>query len=360
MILRSFLIMQDNYPPYFLQTRDWLDFWKQASGSGHDFQLFEKGCLQAYIYEYPWHLGQKLWYLPKAPVLVDSQYCDKESIERNFQQLIQQVIEQAAKSSISHIKIDFDDTISNLIGLHTPKDFESYLRLKMPNLKNQLNLKARKIQYLQCTVCKIKDLIKPEADQNLVDFYNNTGEFWATTSERVRRYSRKTLKLLEEGRYTVSTDKSEDNFAAFWKVHKHTADRQGFGTQSLEYLRQMCFSPMGRIIIIRDMEGRPQTVWLGVADSSTLYYLCGGNTDLALKEHLQYLLHIAALKLARLNGLQYYDMGGYDPKSGYGQFKDGYRGRLREFVGPVDIIINPTVYFPIHTLLNLKNKLTAS
>jgi SanA protein len=84
-----------------------------------------------------------------------------------------------------------------------------------------------------------------------------------------------------------------------------------------------------------------------------MVYLYGGNTAISRKRHGQYLIHLAALYLATQEDTQFYDLGGYDSDKGYGQFKEGYKGALRSFLGPVDLVCRPLVYNSLQGLIGL-------
>ena len=139
--------MHQRYPVYFLQTNSWLDFWKGANRQGHDYfeikvdssfnpeNLNAKIILSAFVYIYPWQLGQKFWYIPKSPITkleIDGKthniydYFDQisdqvklvlvEQIEVLFQKLITQITKKAKSESATFVKIDFDDSFADLLN----------------------------------------------------------------------------------------------------------------------------------------------------------------------------------------------------------------------------------------------------
>ena len=100
------------------------------------------------------------------------------------------------------------------------------------------------------------------------------------------------------------------------------------------------------------LENSTESVFLGLVLDGTLTYLLGGNSENALKNHLQYLLQIQALLIAFEEKCHFYDMGGWENGSGYGEFKNGYRGSLRVFFGPFDLIISPFRYRFFNFIIN--------
>ncbi len=336
---------------YFLQTPEWMNFWIGYNKLNHRVHHFQEGSLLCYIQEYPWQLGTKFWYIPKAPVFTEQKSrLNQETILQDLDNLYSKITKQAKENGIIFIKNDFDDTLTNQLGIENDQD----LIQSLGELKSLSNLKlvpnTKKIQYLECTYCDISYLPKASPDQNLQEFWDDNQSFWAKCNEQVRRYTRKSLKDYNQGLYTINTEKTTENFEAFWSVHRDTTLRQNFSTQPKDYLINFMNSDFGRIITVRDQSGVPMSVWLGVKIENTLYYILGGNSDIALKSRTQYLLQLAAVQLAKQEGCDYYDMGGYEAGSGYGQFKDGYKGIHREFLGPVDIVLDPIKYKAINLI----------
>lgn len=221
---------------------------------------------------------------------------------------------------------------------------------------------------------------------DLVDFYQQNQSLWQGFNERVRRYTRKIFKEYESGKYLIITDKTDQAFEDFYGLHLATSQRQNFPTQSKDYLRQLFWQDFVQIIIIKsrtELQGEiakntlfekrlglgtvsqvensnldspveiVESVFLGLVLDGTLTYLLGGNSPGALKNHLQYLLQAKALQVAWQHNCQFYDLGGWEKGSGYGDFKNGYRGRLRTFFGPFDLALKPRKYQLITSIVEL-------
>ncbi len=233
---------------------------------------------------------------------------------------------------------------------------------------------------------------------NLANFYEQNAILWQSFNERVRRYSRKILKDYQKGKYVIITDKTDQVFEEFYQLHTETATRQNFPTQSKNYLRQLFDQDFSRVIIIKKIETGEilasnstqelnlsqisnqisaqqvsensalnsdkfaknetvESVFLGIILDGTLTYLLGGNSTNSLKNHTQYLLQMKALEMATVENCQFYDMGGWESGSGYGEFKNGYRGKLRTFFGPFDLVFKPVKYQFIIFLINFGKSL---
>ena len=339
-----------------------MNFWIGYNKLNHRLNHFQEGSLSCYIQEYPWQLGTKFWYIPKAPVFSNSGInLDQGSILIDLDNLYARITKQAKENGVVFIKNDFDDSLTNQLEIENNQDLNQVLSQLNTFSSLKLVSNTKKIQYLECTYCDISYLSKANPDRTLQEFWDENLAFWAKCNEQVRRYTRKSLKDYNQGLYTINAEKTIENFEAFWSVHRDTTLRQNFSTQPKDYLIQFMHSGFGRIITIRDQNGEPMSVWMGVKVGDTLYYILGGNSDKALKSRTQYLLQLAAVQLAKIEDCKYYDMGGYEAGSGYGQFKDGYKGIHREFLGPIDIVLDPIKYKAINlvqsTAKSIKNLL---
>jgi FemAB family len=251
--------------------------------------------------------------------------------------------------------------------------------------------------------------MKDNLTDNLTRFYNQNELLWQSFNERVRRYSRKLLKDYQNGKYLIITEKSDQTFEEFYQLHTETATRQNFPTQNKNYLRQLFDQDFSRVIIIKKIETNENSVlkstqktqnidqklaqelnstqvsnqistqqtskilapnsgkfaknetvesaFLGIIFDGTLTYLLGGNSTASLKNHTQYLLQMKALEMTSVENCQFYDMGGWESGSGYGEFKNGYRGKLRTFFGPFDLVFHSPKYQFVIFLINFGKSL---
>lgn len=340
---------------YFLQTPEWANFWKNASGANHNYTFFEDENYSSYIYEYSWKLKQKFWYLPKGPILKNVNK-DVGILELDLKQFFEKIIIEAKQKNICFIKFDFDDNLTKSLDYDNISNYVKLLKnLPLKNLLVTSNTK--KIQYLQSTVCDLSCCIKHDSiTDTLIQFWDNNQVFWSKTNEQVRRYTRKLLKEYESENYSYSFEKTKENFEAFWAVHYSTAQRQNFSTQPKKYLYEMMMENFGRICVVYNEKKEPLSVFLGIMLNDCLYYILGGNTPSAMHNRSQYLLQLLVIRQARLEGCNNYDMGGYEVGSGYSKFKDGYRGKLRQFLGPIDVALKPLTYKNIQTLIKIRKK----
>ena len=356
-------------PPYFNQNLKWVKFWKDASGAGHDFLMFnESGFwpsqsipeiktefnIKAIVYQYPWFFGQKFWYIPKGPI-IDTKL-NPEEVNLLFSKLLSQILTQAKLQGVTHLKFDFDDTFTDLINIQNLQDIEEFLAGLESGLKIKTDSKS--IQYLQSMSMDISqvqksaqvDLINPD----LHAFFETNKVFWNKTSQKARRYTRRALDLYQNKKWQVSFAKTQKNFELFWAIHSQTAANKEFVTSSKTYLQSLFDQDFSRLVLILDDKGAPHSVWLGAELDRTLVYIFGGNTTQSLEDNGQYLLHLAVMYLGKSGDVEFYDLGGYKAEEGYGKFKDAYKGRIRTFQGPVDLVIKASTYNFVNWLISFK------
>lgn len=354
----------DFHSPYFLQTQDWAEFWLKANNEKHEIHQIRCQIeihnqpveLVAFIYQYPWHLGQSFLYIPKGPFLQAPAgvYPSKEQLTDLLGVFFGQITGLARSLKSAFIKIDFDDNLTAGLNIRDNEQLISYLEEKF---SYQFNPDTKKLQFLQTPVLSTKHLqptsqtpgAKKISLESLKHFWDNNQDFWSQVNQTTRRYTKKSL---EEG-WTLSAKKTATNFKAFWQLVKETSGRQGFNTHPQKYYQDLFGKDFSWIIILRDAQNQPQAAWLGVILNKTMVYLYGGNTEVSRKRHGQYLVHLAALYLAAQEGANFYDLGGYDSGKGYGQFKEGYKGVLRSFLGPVDLVCRPVIYNTLLSMVHL-------
>ncbi len=317
------------YPKYFIQTESWAQFWLDASLPKHSFYSLADGEKSIIAYKYPWHLGQSFLYVPKALHLTEN--------------LQNQLIKLGKKLRASYIKIDFDDQCDDLNRIYIQPKFK---------------LSKKTLQFMQTMTLDTSKITLPEKLLNkhtptpskLKEFYTqNIPHFWQQTNQNIRRYTKKSC----DQQWIISTEKSPENFASFWSIYSQTKDRQQFAIQPKSYLQKLFNQGFSRIIIIKDSENTPQCVWLGLSTENTLTYLAGGNTDYSFEYHGQYLAHLVATLICSQEKLPFYDLGGYNPDLGFGKFKEGYRGDIRTFQGPFDIVLRPIIYSCVSLIVDI-------
>ncbi len=344
--------------PYFLQTKQWADFWVQANTKAHKVyrvssQLktnFGSVELVAFVYQYPWYFKQNFLYIPRGPFLQKTVTISpsKKQITELLKQFLDNLMSLAKKIGASFVKLDFDDNLMISLDIKDNEDLELFLRKDFKNYN--INFNTKKIQYLQTPVLYCQNLTKTsyQADKEvLTDFFQKNKNFWATVNQTTRRNTRKSL----EYDWHISSEKTLSNFDSFWSIILKTSKKQGFYLHPKNYYYQLFKQDFSHIIILKDVQKKAQAAWMGINLNKSLVYLYGGNLEDSRKFNGQYFLHLAALHLAANQNCSTYDLGGYEIGTGYSKFKEGYKGYMRNFLGPVDIIIKPIIYKTISTII---------
>jgi FemAB family len=350
------------HQPYFVQTSKWANFWQLANPSDHSYFWTEvqkdNYSLKFLVYIYPWHFGQKFWYISKGGVLTDLRTniindwnsIAKLNLESLFVELVMKVNSKAKEQKITYVKYDFEEELIAKLELNNKSQLLNLLKEKVES-KSVISNKI--VQYLATMTLDFRNIqnvlpIENYDKENFMNLWNNTQDFWKTTNSNINRYTKKSL----DKNWIISTEKNAANFEKFYKIYNHTKDTRGFAIQSRHYLEKLFEQDFSRIIILSDESGEPHCVWFGIQIGNTQTYLYGGNTQKSFDDYGQYLVHLIALNLALVGKLEFYDLGGYDSNAGYGKFKDNYKGTLRTFPGVFDIPINQNKFNFTNIIVN--------
>ena len=322
--------------PYFNQTNDWATFWESANPSTpHTTYFFENEFVGCYVYQYPLAGGVfsklKFWYIPRAFII--KKQLDSSDLSVQTNNLLDIIKAKAATQNIVLIKLD--------LGL----DFQQW-----PDTRSDLTNSAKKLQYLSTNILNLNNL---ESCISIEDFWTKNKSWFEASFDKRTRYG--TRKALDYG-WKFSTEKSSDNFEKFYKLHFDTANRQGFGLHSYDYLAAFYKQNFSRVIILRDADNVVQAGWLGAAINYSLINLYGGNSLVSRDNYGQYFLHLIALWQAVNQELSTYDLGGMELGKGFDLFKQGYKGSKVEFLGPFDIILKPRLHNLYLLTKSLKDK----
>jgi lipid II:glycine glycyltransferase (peptidoglycan interpeptide bridge formation enzyme) len=331
------------FPNYFINESFWAEFWLSANDKNHNFQIFKNQFFQVIIYEYPFRFGQKFWYISKAPNFLNSEFG-----ENDWWNFLDEITEASKKAGIVYLKMDFDHQLCDKIP-----DFLQKLKNKYPKILTN----TKSIQYLATMTLEIPKVdfsfgTSEISNTDLEKLFLQTKDFWQKTNENIRRYTKKSLTK----NWQITTEKSVENFEFYYQIYKETSLRQKFAIQPKKYLQTLFEKDFIRIIILKDQNNQPQAVWLGILSDNTLTYLSGGNTEFSFKNYGQYIIHLVAAGLAVSENMSFYDLGGYDERLGFSKFKDGYRGKIRKFVGPYDLVFRPEIYYPIMFAIKILKK----
>jgi hypothetical protein len=352
----------NQFEPYFLQFQEWTKFWQSVNGKPHDLFNFQVSnqefTLSSVVYQYPWYFGQKFWYVSKGGVLKSKnteKVCNwgnipRQDLEKLFWELNQEIYKQAKSQGVCYLKVDWEEGLTQKLEIKNNLELLDFYRTKYSGVK----ISNKIIQYLQTMTLDMSLIPKSQVFElsQLAEFYEYSKPLWNITNSNVKRYTKKSLTL----GWRISTEKSDENFEAFWQVYNSTKDRQVFATQTKEYTRKLFDQDFSRVIILRNKGDEPCCVWQGIVFGNTFVYLTGGNNQDSFDNYGQYLMHLVAIWMGYCEGLEVYDLGGYDKTKGFGRFKENYKGQIRTFLGDIDIPISRLKFGMIDSAIGIMKR----
>ncbi len=190
----------------------------------------------------------------------------------------------------------------------------------------------------------------------LVDLRGDEDEILA----RMKQKTRYNIKL--SSKRGVSVHSSKD-LELFHNLLKTTGERDRFGVHSLAYY-QSCydlFYPQRACeLLLAEYEGRPLAALMVFARGNRAWYFYGASNNEHRELMPAYLLQWEAMRWARQQGCQVYDLWGipdHDEKTleeqfenrsdglwGVYRFKRGFGGKVVRSAGPWDRVYNPIAY----------------
>lgn len=177
---------------------------------------------------------------------------------------------------------------------------------------------------------------------------------------RMKQKTRYNIRLaLRKG---IVVRRSAD-LTAFYRLMQVTGSRDGFGVHSLNYFQQAydLFHPQGQCeLLMAEYEGEPLAGLMVFARGRRAWYFYGASSDAHRERMPAYLLQWEAMRWARAQDCQVYDLWGvpdaeetvleahFTEKSeglwGVYRFKRGFGGDLKRSPGPWDRVYNPLAY----------------
>jgi lipid II:glycine glycyltransferase (peptidoglycan interpeptide bridge formation enzyme) len=189
--------------------------------------------------------------------------------------------------------------------------------------------------------------------------FNFVLDLTPTEEELLKNMHSKTrynIRLAEKKGVTVEERTDDKGFEIFLKIHFETTARQKFHSHNEAYHRKVWETlrktDMARVLI-GYYQKKPLTAWMIYNFKDTLYYPYGGS----LPDHRDVmhsnLVAWEAIKVGKRLGLKSFDMWGAlgpnadpnDPWQGFHRFKQGYGGKLVEYMGTFDLVFNEPLYW---------------
>jgi len=180
--------------------------------------------------------------------------------------------------------------------------------------------------------------------------------------------TRYNVRIAQKHGVEILEDNSKEAFASYLKLSQETWKRQKFYGHTKKYHELMweTLYPAGiaRLLIAyynpprltetrrRETGRQPLAAWILFLYNNVLYYPYGASSGEHKEVMASNLMMWEAIRWGKKQGAKLFDMWGClgpepdknDPWYGFHRFKESYGGRLVEFIGSYDLIINPLAY----------------
>jgi peptidoglycan pentaglycine glycine transferase (the first glycine) len=177
---------------------------------------------------------------------------------------------------------------------------------------------------------------------------------------RMKQKCRYNIRLAEKKGITI---RPWNDLKGFHDLMTVTGSRDGFGVHALEYYSRAyeLFQPSGRAeLFVAEFEGRPLAGLMVFVNGKRAWYLYGASTDEERNRMPTYLLQWEAMRWARSQGAQDYDLWGVPDEDqsileaqfesrndglwGVYRFKRGFGGEVLRAAPAVDKVYNALLY----------------
>lgn len=186
--------------------------------------------------------------------------------------------------------------------------------------------------------------------------------------EQMKQKTRYNVNLAQRLGVRVEEDNSLETFNTYLKLLQETTKRQRFYAHNLEYHKKMwqILYPAGIARLLKaSFKNEILACWILFVFNKIIYYPYGASSGKYRNLMASNLLMWEAMRFGKKQDCYTFDMWGSlgpspdknDPWYGFHRFKEGYGGRLVEFVGSFDLVLKPHVYVWYCKLDSLRWKL---
>lgn len=167
--------------------------------------------------------------------------------------------------------------------------------------------------------------------------------------------TRYNIRLAQKKGVKIIHDNSDQSFKTYLKLQQTTIQRQKFYAHNKQYhhLLWQTLKPSGMVHLLNAVyQGETLVSWMLFLFNQVLYYPYGGSSNKHRNLMPSNLMLWEAMRWGKKKGAKVFDLWGAlgpnpNPKNpwyGFHRFKEGYGGRLVEFIGSYDFIFNPLLY----------------
>ena len=237
-----------------------------------------------------------------------------------------------------------------------------------PHIENTKNLESSRLWRASPSAgilnLGLRNSIKPLFTKYnfVVDLTKSEEELMAAMQPKTR-YN---IRVAEKHGVEVREETNDKGFEIYLKLYFETTKRQHYFGHTEKYHRLLWQTLTNHSltphILIAYYKGVPLTAWFLLQLTDTLYYPYGGSSIEYRNVMANNLVVWEAIRLGKKLGCKQFDMWGAlgpdadpkDPWYGFHKFKQGYGGRLVEYVGSYDLVLNPILYWVFHLIDKLR------
>ncbi len=312
--------LQSNPKGHFAQTLQWAhlkDMWHNEVVLSLDKNGKIKGSMLLLIRKIPF-FNSTIMYSPRGPVC---DIYDKDTIK----ELIDGAKELAKKHKSYVLKIDPDVPM-------TDEKFKSIMKECGFKSKSSKNFEGIQPNFV------FRKNIAGMSEQEVFDSFHSK-----------HRYN---VRLSIKKGCSVKIGKRED-LKAFVDIMMETGVRDGFVPRSLEYFEKMYdeLGDMMRLYLVY-YDNKVISGAISILYGNKVWYLYGASSNEFRNVMPNYLMQWEMIKWAIEEKCDIYDFRGVsgdldesNPMYGLYRFKKGFNGDLVEFVGALDYVFKPFMYF---------------
>ena len=181
--------------------------------------------------------------------------------------------------------------------------------------------------------------------------------------------TRYNIKLAQKKGVQIKDESiNPQGFNIFFKLYSETIKRQNYLGHNYNYHKvvwETMFKANLARILVAYFNKQPIAAYQLFYFKDTAYYLYGGTSQAHKEVMASNLLMWEAIKQAKQNGYQYFDMWGalekdYNPKhswAGFHRFKEGYGGIHKSYLPTIDVVFKSLEYQFFSLAWPIRNKL---
>lgn len=319
-----------------LQSWAWGEFQSQIGNPVWRFAVTQNEdiVLQVQVIKQTLGFSQSILYAPRADLI--NKQLPAQELNQALKLLLKEVVELAMREKCILFRIDPPTLATDVssAGLYRSLKF----------------------------VTNAKKNIQPKYVQ-LLDLKSDLAGTLASAKSKTRYNANLGQRNLDDKKIELHTTAQPETITAFLSLLRKTGANQGFTPHSSRYLKTqietLTRSDVAELLTVSTTDNPPS--WLAgifvAYFNQTATYVHGASSKTSSNLMGSYLLHATAINHSIAKGMNHYELGGVNPNpnhpwSGITRFKQGFGGKMIEYIGTMELPIQPFKY-KIYRLMNL-------